>query len=184
MKNVLTCLLFFTLFASSCEKDDPIIPNEEELITSLVLQLTDAVTQEVLIFSFVDIDGDGGFEPEITNASLRPNTSYDATVFLSNASFDPPLDVSAEVIEEAEAHQLFYQNTPGLNLEIKYNDSDINGHPIGLSLKIDTKASSKGVLTVTLRHEPLKDSPSVISGDINMAGGETDIEVHFDVEIK
>ena len=41
-----------------------------------------------------------------------------------------------------------------------------------------------GTITVTLRHEPNKDAAGVSSGDIANAGGETDIEVTFNVEIQ
>ena len=37
---------------------------------------------------------------------------------------------------------------------------------------------------MTLRHEPAKDASGVAAGDITNAGGETDIEVTFDVTVE
>jgi hypothetical protein len=39
-------------------------------------------------------------------------------------------------------------------------------------------------LKITLRHEPNKKASGVVGGSITNAGGETDIEVSFDVEVK
>ena len=38
--------------------------------------------------------------------------------------------------------------------------------------------------TITLRHEPAKTATGVSGGDITNAGGETDIEVVFDVTVE
>ncbi|MEZ7887763.1 MAG: type 1 periplasmic binding fold superfamily protein, partial [Flavobacteriales bacterium] len=61
---------------------------------------------------------------------------------------------------------------------------DEEGNPIGLSTVLTTGEMGSGTITVTLRHEPNKDAAGVSSGDIANAGGETDIEVTFNVEIQ
>ena len=62
--------------------------------------------------------------------------------------------------------------------------SDADGNPIGLATTVTTGAASTGEFTVILRHEPMKDAQGVKDGDITNAGGETDIEVNFPVEIQ
>ena len=70
------------------------------------------------------------------------------------------------------------------DVNIAYNDLDEEGKPIGLSTVLTTGEMGSGTITVTLRHEPNKDAAGVSSGDIANAGGETDIEVTFNVEIQ
>ena len=102
---------------------------------------------------------------------------------LLNELESPAEDITVEVQEEAEEHQFFFQNNIS-GLIIAYTDEDENGHPIGLSSKISTTGSGSGTITVTLRHEPNKTAAGVSTGEITNAGGETDIEVTFDVEIQ
>ncbi|MEO1713252.1 MAG: type 1 periplasmic binding fold superfamily protein, partial [Bacteroidota bacterium] len=93
-------------------------------------------------------------------------------------------DITREIEEEDDEHQLFYQIASDLNLTVAYEDADGNNNPVGLLTTITTGDASTGTLTVTLRHEPAKDASGVSDGDIANAGGETDIEVIFDVEIQ
>ena len=53
------------------------------------------------------------------------------------------------------------------------------GNPVGLSFILSTLDASSGALTFTLRHEPNKPN----SG-LDNAGGETDMEVTFDVTVE
>ena len=171
------------LFITSCKKDDPIIENEEELITTLIYTLTPEAGGAPVVLSFQDLDGDGAITPIITGGTLAANTSYNGSLQLLNESVNPAEDITVEVQEEAEDHQFFFQNNIS-GLSIAYTDEDENGHPIGLSSKISTTGSGSGTITVTLRHEPIKTAPGVSSGDITNAGGETDIEVAFDVVVQ
>jgi hypothetical protein len=171
------------LFITSCKKDDPIIENEEELITTLIYTLTPEAGGDTIVLSFQDLDGDGGDTATITGGTLEANTIYNGSLVLLNELESPAEDITVEVQEEAEEHQFFFQNNIS-GLTIDYNDEDENGYPIGLSSKITTGGAGSGTITVTLRHEPIKTAPGVSSGDITNAGGETDIEVAFDVVVQ
>jgi len=74
---------------------------------------------------------------------------------------------------------------------------DADGNPVGLSSTLTTGAAGSGTLTVTLRHEPMKSATGVTlrhepmksatgvaDGDITNAGGETDIEIVFPVDVQ
>jgi len=168
---------------SSCKKDDPDIPNEEELITTLELTLTP--TGPDVVFSFQDLDGDGGNAPVISDTtSIMANHDYSASVRFLNEAESPAEDITVEVDDEGDEHQVFYQFSNGLNATSAYTDADANGMPIGLSSEIATGDASTGQMTITLRHEPSKSATGVSTGDITNAGGETDIEVTFDVAIQ
>jgi len=171
-----------TLFTWSCSDDDaPIPPNQEELITTLQLVLT-PTTGSPVTFTFQDLDGDGGNPPVITNGTLAANTNYSGAITVSDESQTPAEDITPEVSAEDEDHQFFFA-VSSANLTVVYNDQDANGNPLGLDTTWDTGDASTGNLTITLRHEPNKSGAGVSAGDITNAGGETDIEVNFDVTI-
>ncbi|MEZ4909684.1 MAG: type 1 periplasmic binding fold superfamily protein [Saprospiraceae bacterium] len=181
IRHLFTLLLISLLF-SACDPDDPIVPNEEEVITTMTYTLTDS-NNNTVVFSFKDLDGDGGNSPVVTQGTLKANTSYEGTVELLNEAGSPVENITEEVQKEADAHQFFYSSTvPGI--AIKYEDEDNNGKPIGLYTSLVTKDAGNGTLTIVLRHQPNKSATNVANGDITNAGGETDIEVTFDVTVQ
>ncbi len=167
----------------SCgDDDDPKIPMPVELITNLSYTLTSS-TGEVVTFSFLDLDGDGGVEPDITNANVSANETYTGSISLLDATVMPPLDIAEEVREEDLDHQFFFESDlPGLN--VTYADEDSEGNPLGLATTLTTGDVGIGTLTITLRHEPNKGAEGVSDGNKDNAGGETDIEVEFTVRVE
>jgi hypothetical protein len=178
-------LIIGGILLSSCTKDpdDPVIPNEEEVITTLIYTLTPVSGGDTLEFRFTDLDGDGGDAPVISADTLAVNSNYTAHLSLLNEQETPAEDISQEVANEADEHQFFFL-TDMNNLTIEYNDSDSNGNPVGLETLVSTTGGETGTLTIILRHEPAKDATGVSEGDITNAGGETDIEVTFNVVLK
>ena len=171
---------------SACkkEKDDPVVPNEEELITTVIYTLIDTVSNDTIELSIQDIDGNGGNPPIIITEDLSPNSTYWGYITLLNESVDPIVDISEEVFEEGEEHQFFFLSETSLNTVITYDDEDVNGNPIGLRTVLQTGNSSTGELIIILRHNPDKYASGVAEGDIVNAGGETDIEVNFDIVVQ
>ncbi|MFY0628065.1 MAG: hypothetical protein JXR07_17335 [Reichenbachiella sp.] len=192
-------ILSMTLFIlSSCDDDDPTIPNEEELITTVILELEDSQGNH-FDFSFEDLDGAGGDSPVITTPTLAANTSYHAHIeFLNKLAevgeheeedegedehgHSHGENVNEEILEEAEDHQVFYILSSSVDAIVEYEDDDLdmNGNPIGLEATFTTGDASTGTLTVVLRHEPKKPN----DGTLADAGGETDIEVEFDFTVE
>jgi hypothetical protein len=184
MKFNSSILLFAVLFSfTACEQDDPEVPNEEELITTLTYTLVPKSGGAPVVFIFQDLDGDGGSAPIITTGNLAANTAYDGMIILLNEEETPPENISEEVAEEDDEHQFFFQTTvPGLN--IAYEDADDDGNPIGLATTLTTGDAADGTMTIILRHEPDKEATGVANGSITNAGGETDIEVTFNVSVQ
>jgi hypothetical protein len=183
MKYLLYILPLFVLTLISCDPDDPDPVNEEEVITTLTYTLQPTAGGSPVVFSFRDIDGDGGLDPMISAGSLAANTEYNGSVTLLNETEDPAEDITEEVREEDDEHQLFYVIS-GANANIIYLDQDGDGNPLGLMTRLTTGEASTGTITVILRHEPDK---SVLGADPNdpvLAGGETDIEVTFNLDIQ
>ncbi|WP_339848970.1 type 1 periplasmic binding fold superfamily protein [uncultured Dokdonia sp.] len=185
MKNFIkyTFLAFTAITITSCISDDdgaiPEIVNEEEIITTVSLTLM-SDTSSVLLTS-QDLDGDGPNAPTITvSGDLDVNTVYNGSIKFLNETESPAEDITEEVEEESDEHQVFYTPSTGLDAAVTYEDFDGNGNPLGTQVTLTTGATTgSGTLTITLRHEPTKPN----DGTLGNAGGETDVQVSFPVAI-
>ncbi|MCZ2357365.1 MAG: type 1 periplasmic binding fold superfamily protein [Bacteroidia bacterium] len=181
----LSWMLVCSVWIFSCkkEKDDPKLQNESEIITTFHYYLNPVGGGTSAVFTFRDLDGEGGKPPEIITDSLASNKVYQGQVILLNEQKNPPDTISKEVLTEGTKHQLFYQPSVA-GLSVQYQDTDADRNPIGLITKLTTGSAANGILRVTLRHEPNKSAAGVVAGDITNAGGETDIEVSFNVTVR
>ncbi len=171
----------FTLVFSACKdetpkpKDQP--TNENELITTVKLIFTDSLSGAITTATFKDIDGESGNPPsQFDTIRLQANKIYSTQILLLDESKSAIDTVSNEVAEEKNDH-LFIFNPSNVNLGITILDKDDNNFPIGLSSKWRSGAASKGLITVTLKHQP-----GVKNG--TATPGETDVEVVFPCIIK
>ena len=180
MKNIsFYALLSIAMIGCSDDDTAPEVINDEELITTVILTLTQESGDQVVLTT-VDLDGDGPDEPVTTVVgNFSQNTQYQGAVQFLNETEDPAEDITEEVIEEADEHQVFYTVSEGLNITTTYQDFDSNDNPLGVNITLETGEASSGSLTVTLRHEPVKPNDGLES-----AGGETDITTSFDVTIE
>jgi hypothetical protein len=184
MKNNLKFLALFlstALVFTSCSNDDAPV-NEEEVITTVRVTLTGG--GQTVTLESRDLDGDGPNAPVVTvSGPLSGNTVYTgATIFLNELE-NPAEDITIEVEEEGDEHQVFYQLLSSLGT-VTYTDTDVNGNPIGLSFTLTTgNSGGSGNLTVTLRHKLNKTATGVTAGDITNAGGSTDAEVSFPIQV-
>ncbi len=169
-------------FATACKDDDDIVDtNEEELITTVTITLVSSSAPVTLTFR--DLDGPGGNAPTIAGGTLDPNKTYTYSVSFLNEQESPPENITSEVFDEGDEHQVFLRAS-GVNLTTTYGDVDVDGRPIGLTGTVQSGAASTGTLTVTLRHELNKAADGVAAGNIANAGGETDVEVAFPVTVR
>lgn len=184
MTNRLYYFLAFALiiFVTGCvEDEDPLIENPEEEITAVTVTFTPFVAgsgQETVVYGFSDPDGEGGMPPVFSYTGVLEANS----VYTSQASFGNSTGtIDAEIVAEGTDHQIFITNTAGILFA--YNDSDSDGNPLGLLTSANINEAGTGTMTLTLRHEPLKSSLiGIVSADL--AGGETDVEVTFDVLVE
>ena len=129
MKTMKTSAFYalLTLAMLGCSDDDttPEIINEDELITTVILTLTPDSGDQVVLTT-IDLDGDGPDEPVTTVVgSFSENTQYQGAVQFLNETEDPAEDITQEVIEEADEHQVFYTISEGLNIQTTYEDQDL-----------------------------------------------------------
>ena len=187
-------LLFYALLGvlainiTGCDDDDDPEPeNEEELITDVIFTLTPRTdSTETVVFRFEDRDGDGGNDPiQSVTGQLQAGMTYDGTLALTAVEADGGVeDITAEVRDEDDEHQVFYIATDGLDMAFEYDDMDGDGNPLGLLINATAGAAGSGNLTVILRHEPMKDANGIGISNPDPAGGETDIEVVWNATIQ
>lgn len=191
MKNFLKFLPFLlvTVLISSCSSDDdsPAPVNEEETITTVTVTFTPQGGGTTVTLTSRDLDGDGPDAPVNTvSGPFAANTTYNGTVKFENELESPAEDITEEVEEEGDEHQIFYAVTNGIGT-FDYTDTDVDGNPVGLTFTFQTITPVNPVdssLSVTLRHEPNKAAAGVVEGDITNAGGSTDAQVTFDVVLQ
>ena len=172
-----------TIVSCSDDPEDPIVENEEEVITTLTYTLTPFKGGSAVVLSYRDLDGDGDGEPTITNGTLSPATTYTGALTLLNETESPAESITEEIEEEDADHQFFFSTTVS-DLVVTYDDTDDDGNPVGLATSLTTGAAGSGTLTVTLKHEPNKSASGVAAGDMANAGGETDISVSFTITVE
>jgi hypothetical protein len=197
------------LAAAGCDDGEP--PghdHETEVITTVTLTLTPSAGGAPVTAAFSDPDGDGGMSGTADPLALSVATEYAMAITFSNALIDPPLDLTPEISDEAEDHQVFVHGdavegpatttTGGLlvhayaDAESDYGADAVDGDlPVGLSNTITTGAAGTGSLSVMLRHmPPLGDQPqktadlaaALAAGD--PLPGDVDANVTFDVTVQ
>ncbi len=176
-------LILGLLAVVSCDNDDdaPELVNESEVITTVNVTLTPQGGGTAVTMTFEDPDGEGSGAPTITGGTLAANTTYSGTIeFLDETDPNDVEDITEEVEEEDDEHEVFYLPSTGLNITFSNLDLDGDGNPLGLTFTATTGAASTGTLTVALIHEGNKPN----DGTLADAGGETDVEVPFPVTIQ
>ena len=177
--KLLALLFISTLTFTACSNNDDDEPeNEEELITTVNYTLTNGNNEIVLTFS--DPDGEGGNDGTYTvSGVLAANTTYIGEIELLNESESPAEDITEEVKAEDDEHEFFYSSSIS-SIEINKTDTDENGNPVGIETTLTTGFAGSGTLTIILKHEPTKPNNNTTID----AGGSTDVEVTFNIEVQ
>ena len=171
-----TMALLLSITLVQCSKDEePEVINEEEEITTVELIVQkQGGTATTLTYE------DGGSIPTIT---LDANSTYNVSIsFLNKSNPDDIENVTEEVVEEVDEHQIFYQ-IQGSNVTIASASDDISdssGNPLMLSTDWTTGAANTGTVQVYLIHEPVTKTGSTRNDFV----GSTDIQVPYPVIIQ
>ncbi|MFD0962516.1 type 1 periplasmic binding fold superfamily protein [Pseudofulvibacter geojedonensis] len=181
MKTIKTLLLGLAIAGfTACSSDDPDHVHQEEVITTMTITLSPQEGGTDVILKTQDLDGDGPNPPIITNGNLVAGKTYNGSIVFLNETESPADNITTEVSNEGTEHQVLFTAGGGLDVTTDYTDQDSNGNPIGLTFTVTANTSSTGTFTVTLKHEPTKPNDGTIAG----AGGETDIDATFNVNIQ
>ena len=175
--------------------------HEHEVITTVVLSLTSQVDDSVLEYSWADPENDG--DPVIDDLILAAGTNYDVAVAFWNELEDPAEDITPEIEDEGDEHQVFFTGdavqgpATGDNadaiVEHAYADADEEGLPLGLDNTLAALATGTGDLVLTLRHLPAENDEAVkveglaeqvADGGFGSIGGENDVQITFVVDVE
>ncbi|MBX7242367.1 MAG: type 1 periplasmic binding fold superfamily protein [Bacteroidia bacterium] len=152
--------------------------NQEELITTVMLSLRDSATNEITVYSFKDLDGEGGNNPVIDSIYVKNGHKYYSDLILLNEQESPADTISVEVKEEADEHFVGYEFSP-FPVSLSYLDKDANNLNLGLkTLWRIPGTPTTGTVTVILKHQP----DGVKNGTVTP--GDTDVEATFPVVIE
>lgn len=170
--------------------DAPPCENEEEIITDVTLTWTPVEGGEVVTASAIDPDGFGPLDLEVSGPiELERNKTYELSLSFVNSIEGE--DITEEVREEGDEHQLFFEFTEGIFSDptgtgnvgdasgvVNYQDMDENGLPIGLLTQWSTEDSEgmSGSFRIILKHQPDQKS---LDSDVNTGG--TDLDLTWDV---
>lgn len=196
--NLLTFLFLLGLTFSlvSCGKDDPVPELDQEVITDVTLTFTEVDESGNSIgasMDYVASSGDGlslGGELEIDIINgLESGKSYRLEITAYNGIAEE--DITEEIEEESDEHQFYFLGSAFVGtssfMEYTYEDSDINGHPIGLMgiVKVDDNLlSNSGKIRLVLRHgldKAYAGAENPHWENYAQAGGESDLDLSFDV---
>jgi len=201
LKNIFTKAFVFAiiLFVVSCDKDDSPDPeNEEEAITKAVLVVTNTSDNSSETYNFEveghhhdhdddhtdDGDDDDDHEGEHMEVELESNSTYLFEITFFNES-DPSnsIDVTKEIIEEADEHVFFYELTDSsITIESAAGDTiDSSGDPIHLKTEWTTTSAAIVDIVGYLIHEPITKTGVSTRTDL---GGSTDAEIEFEAHVE
>lgn len=175
--------------AAACGDDDDteMEGEEEELITTV--NVTFASATEMLMGT-ADLDEDG--TATITDPGpLDANTDYAISIDILNESETPVEDVTEEIREEAEEHQIFYVPSGDLSVMVTDVESDYeNGNqvgddlPVGLAATLTTSTAESATLRITLRHLPPINDMVQKTANTMITDGESDFDISFDITVE
>lgn len=187
-------LITFAVVFSACNllknpfdhDDDHHDDYDHDVITTVKMSLGMQGTNDTLDFVWEDLDGVGGNNPNRSDTvKLEAGKSYGGVLTLLNMTKTPAEDMSKEVRDHADEHQVFYtiNGVTGTTLgTVTVTDSDGRNLPLGLNFSIDidsARAGSSGTMRVTLYHYHNTSDKNGTD-----PASETDVEVNFPVVVR
>lgn len=183
--------------------------NDSEVLTTVTLTFTPQDQGDVVVAAFSDPDGDGGVSGSSEPITLVAGTTYDLGIAFTNELEEPAGDITSEIEEEAEEHQIFIAGE-GVGGPASSDDSAVlvsHGYadqessygadtvgddlPVGLANIITASTAGTGTLTVRLQHLPeLNGTPQKVAGLAERLGmgealpGDTDAAVEFELTVQ
>ena len=191
-----TLLVLLILFITSCEKSDtPVVENEMEVFTNATILVTNLSDNSSTTYVFeVEAhahDDHGAVAPsegdddhgEHTEIELAANSEYEfAITFQNNTDASNPIDMTEEVIGEADKHHVFYEFADSsLTYESTTGDTiDSSGNPLNLVTKWTTTTGAVIDVAAYLFHIPT----SKVGTTRADFGGAVDVEIDFEAHVE
>lgn len=162
--------------------DDP----DHDIITTVRVQMAAQASSFMAEYLWEDLDGVGGDNPSrIDTIVVEAGKTYTGMLTFANKTKTPADDVTKEIRDEADEHQVFYtlSGFTGTTLgTVTVTDRDGRDLPLGLNFTLaadSSRAGQSGALKVTLYHYDEKSDKNGTD-----PGNETDLEVVFPVVVR
>jgi len=182
---IIVTLIVITLAFPACKKKDAPKPEEQELITTMKLTITDGGTFNQT-FTYKVENGFGSTAAgsvQIDTVRLAAVTTYTVTAELFNDKASPAENVTAEILDEQDEHLFLYSSNPFAgagSITFSNGSKDVNNAPFNQVITFTTGITGSGTLTVDLMHAPTNKNGNTPAS----SGGETDAEGIFPVIIQ
>lgn len=174
---IFLCSMLFCY--TSCLKEKMEDPNEEELITTIGIDVIEQKSLEQKTFLLKDLDGPGGLPPQqFDTIKLKSNSVYNVQMILGNESVSPAGNIREEVESESDDHQ-FYFIPDGVAIQVSQLNKDSKGLDLGTISSWETGLQGEGSIRIVLKHKP-----GYKTANDGVDIGETDVEVVFPVVIR
>ena len=199
LKNIYlkATLLSTVLLFIACDKDDaPEAENEMEVFTKAVIKVTNLSdnSSETYEFEVEDHDHDHDHSHSVIAANqegehgiqeieLMSSSEYKFEIsFLNESDPNNVIDMTEEVIEEADEHHVFFElGWQGVSYESMSGDTiDSNGNPLNLVTKWTTTTAGFAIVEAYLIHQPTSKSGNTRDD----FGGATDVEIEFEAHVE
>jgi hypothetical protein len=190
-------LLSSVLLFISCDKDDtPDVENEIEVFTKAVIVVTNISDDSSETYNFEveehDHDHDhavlvqnqeGDDHGDHTEIELESDSEYKFEItFLNDSDPNNVIDMTEEVIEEADEHIVFYELIgDGISFDTTSGDTvDSEGNALNLVTKWTTTAATVVDVEAYLIHQPTSKTGTTRDD----FGGATDVEIEFEAHVE
>ena len=194
-ENLLSTVLLFI----ACDKDDePEAENEMEVFTKAIIKVTNLSdsSSETYEFEVEEHDHDHDHNHGVVAAfqegdghgdhieiELESSSEYKFEIsFLNESDPNNVIDMTEEVIEEADEHHVYYELLGnGISYESTSGDTmDSNGNALNLVTKWTTTIPTVVDVEAYLIHQPTSKS----GGSRDDFGGATDVEIEFEAHVE
>ena len=174
IKKTIPILYCLTLLISSCSKDDPDAINEQEYISNVVITLDSSDSESQIV------DWDLS-EMNTQNINLKLNTNYNVNVsFLNNSDPSDVENITLEIIEEADEHQVFFEFADvNVNVTSASNDTKVGTRGVLINSIWNATSVGTGLVRLYLVHQPTNFNASTREA----MGGFNDVSIDIPVTI-
>ena len=188
-------LLSSVLLFISCDKDDtPDVENEIEVFTKAVIVVTNLSDNSSVTYEFEVEEHDhehgvlvqnqeGDDHGDHTEIELESDSEYKFEItFLNDSDPNNVIDMTEEVIEEADEHIVFYELIgDGISFDTTSGDTrDSEGNALNLVTKWTTTAATVVDVEAYLIHQPTSKTGTTRDD----FGGATDVEIEFEAHVE
>ena len=199
LKNIYlkATLLSTVLLFIACDKDDePEAENEMEVFTKTIIKVTNLSDSSSETYEFEVEEHDHGHEHGViavneesddhsdhVEIELESSSEYKFEIsFLNDSDPNNVIDMTEEVIEEADEHHVFYELLGnGISYESTSGDTmDSNGNALNLVTKWTTTIATVVDVEAYLIHQPTSKSGNTRDD----FGGATDVEIEFEAHVE